>query len=652
MRALLRLANPANLLLLLTYLLLSTVAFVPLMLGKPMARPGQMLALEIFAWLAIWAVFKRPAWFHWLLIPAFLALPTEIYLFIFYGQGISTHHLGIIAETSPREAIEFLGEKIWLMGGVMVAVVVWWWLTWRLARKTHDLDWMGPSRLVVLVALALVAGLWAYGGEFGVRAKPAASASASASAPPASLSKGAASRPAATSVSASLAASGFGDASSDEDDADDEDDDNDADASAVAPAGFTGMKLPRLPHWAALPFDFATFSNSWPFGLMARGVDFYDERRHLAELTEKSRKFTFGARQGTPDATPQVVIMVIGESSRYDRWSLNGYERDTNPLLSKENHLVTFPDLITAVSATRLSVPVIVSRKPATQSLTDGFAEKSFITAYKEAGFKTYWLSNQMSFGQFDTPVSVFAKEADVVEFLDLGGFSGSSSFDEILFGPLKNAMADPAPKKLIVLHSLGSHWNYSQRYPQSFDRWKPSLFGVDKPNYTDTKIKPQMNNSYDSSILYTDWFLDHVINTLKESKQLTSLMYVSDHGQTLYDGSCNLAFHGHNTQFEFHIPGLVWYSDQYLERYPDKVAQLMRHRTARLATENVFHTLLDMGDIHYPGERLEWSFMNAQFKQHKRYVDSYGWTNYDNAIIKGDCREVIDKNKPMKQEK
>ena len=129
-------------------------------------------------------------------------------------------------------------------------------------------------------------------------------------------------------------------------------------------------------------------------------------------------------------------------------------------------------------------------------------------------------------------------------------------------------------------------------------------------------------------------------------------MLYVADHGQTLYDKSCNLAFHGHNTQFEFHVPAFVWYSEEFKERYPAKVEQLVKHRKARLATENVFHTLLDMGDIRYPNDRLEWSFVNAQFKQHKRYVDSFGWTNYDNATFKGDCREVIDKDKPIKQEK
>jgi hypothetical protein len=66
--------------------------------------------MAVFAWIAVWAVFKRPAYFHWLLLPAFVALPAELYLYLYYGQGISTHHLGIMAETSPLEALEFLGS--------------------------------------------------------------------------------------------------------------------------------------------------------------------------------------------------------------------------------------------------------------------------------------------------------------------------------------------------------------------------------------------------------------------------------------------------------------------------------------------------------------------------------------------------------------
>jgi glucan phosphoethanolaminetransferase (alkaline phosphatase superfamily) len=641
--------RPANLFLLLTYLILSAVPFMPLLLHKTVEQPAHILGIEFIAWVAVWAACKRPAWFHWLLIPAFLAMPTEIYLQTFYGQGISTHHLGIIAETSPRESMEFLGAKIWLMLAVTIGVILWWILTWRIARRTRAFDWADNSRWAALGALAIGLALWGYGQEYGVAAPPASSKK---SAVASSSTKGsisiAASKNGSGSAAADSTASGYGD----DDEEDDEDDDEPESASAASTAGSASARWPKLPSWAGIPFDVAQFSRSWPFGLAARGVDFWKERRYLAELSQKSRSFKFGAKQTTLNATPETVIMVIGESSRYDRWSLNGYERETNPLLKKESNLITFPDVITSVSATRLSVPVMISRKPATQSLKDGFSEKSFLTAFKEAGFKTYWLSNQISFGQFDTPVSVFAKEADVVQFMNLGGFTDNSNFDQILFEPLKNAMADPAPKKLIVLHSLGSHWNYSHRYPKEFDKWQPSLFGVDKPTYTDTKIKPQLNNSYDSSILYTDWFLSQVIDSLKASQQLTSMLYVADHGQTLYDGSCNLAFHGHNTQFEFHVPALMWYSDAYKAAYPTKVAQLLRHKNAKLATENVFHSLLDMADIRYSTEHLDWSLFSPIFKQHRRYVDSYGWTNYDNAIIKGDCREVIDKGTPLKQEK
>ncbi|MFL6635264.1 MAG: phosphoethanolamine transferase [Massilia sp.] len=614
------LLRPRNLYVALTYLLLSCVPYVAPLFGQPLSHPGQVAGIELLAWLGVWGVFKRPAYFHWLLLPAFLALPVELYLYAFYGQGISTHHLGIIAETSPAEALEFLGSKVWLLAGVFTGVVAWFVTSWIAAWRTRDLDWADVSRPVVLGVLAVVAAVFAYGLKYGVAPPPLAGAAP----------RSATVRLVKASVPDSV------EAASEE-------------TAPPRPASIPGAaSLPPLAHWMKLPFDLDAFAHSWPFGLAARGVDFYKERVYLADLNRRSASFRFHAHLAEPNIAPQVIVMVIGESSRYDRWSLNGYDRDTNPLLSQEANLVVLRDVITSVSATRLSVPVIISRKPATQSLKDGFSEKSFLTAFKEAGYKTFWLSNQISFGKFDTPVSVFAKEADVVDFLNLGGFTDNSNYDEILFGPLKHAVADPAPKKLIVLHTLGSHWNYSHRYPKQFDKWLPSLYGVDKPVFTDIDIKEKLNNSYDGSILYTDWFLDHVIGTLKDASQPAAMLYVADHGQTLYDNGCRLAFHGHNTQYEFHVPAFAWYSDAYAERFPDKVTQLRRHRKAKLATENMFHTLLDLGDVRYPDERLDWSFANTAFKQHKRYVDSYGWTDYDNATIKGDCHEVIAKGKPL----
>ena len=639
MRSLLR---PGPFFLLLSYLLLSALPFLPRLLGQAVDQPWLLLATEAVCWLALWSVFKGPRWFHYLLLPAMLAIPVEVYLRLYYGQGISTHHLGIIIETSPKEAAEFLGYKVWLVLGLFVLITGWWWSLLRIAKQTPALSWNHRSRWLCLLLLLSGLACGVYGYYVGIRAGKAGSAPASHSA---------------SSASHSAASSG-GSASEES-----EDEEEESVTAAIAGKSVSNplaeqwrkkfLKAPGpLPAWMKIPFDEDVLIRSWPFGLVLRGIDFWNERDYLNRLSEKSRAFLFHAKlQGDPQL-PQIVVMVIGESSRFDRWSLNGYTRETNPLLSLEDNLVPFSDMVTAVAATRLSVPIIVSRKPAAQGLQAGFSEKSFLSAYKEAGFKTYWISNQMSFGQFDTPTSVFAKEADVTQFLNLGGFTNQSNFDDVLLEPLSRAMADPTPKKLIVLHTLGNHWNYSHRHPKEFDHWKPSLYGIDNPAYTDLKNKEALNNSYDNSILYTDWILSEIIQRLKESDQLTSLMYVSDHGQTLYDGSCQLAFHGHNTQYEFHIPAFIWYSDAYRNQFPEKIAQLLKHKHFRLSTENVFHTLLDMGNIHYPDERLAWSILSPQLRAHTRYVDSYGWSNYDNATFRGDCREVIDKKSPLTQAK
>lgn len=563
------LLRPANLYVLATYAALSAPPVVALLLGVPGSHPWQLAAISASAWLGLWALCRRPARFHALLLPAFLALPLELYLLVQYGQHLSTHHLGVILETSPSEAAEFIGGALWQLVLAVCVVLAWWASSWYCAWRSRELDWQGRWRLATLVILATGATLLAW------RLPPPTAASKHRNA---------------------------------------------------------GLDM---------------LARAWPFGLAARAIDFAHERAYLAELDARSSAFRFHARSGSDATEREVIVMVLGESSRHDRWSLNGYARPTNPELAREPNLVMLGDVITPVSATRLSVPVIISRKPAMMSLKDGFNEKSFVTAFKEAGFKTFWLSNQVAYGKFDTPVSVFAREADEVRFLNPGG-TERPSYDEILLAPLAQALADPAPKVLIVLHTLGSHWNYAERYPASFDRWQPSLKDVAHPDYTQRALKPRIDNSYDNAILYTDWFLARTIGALKDTHANAALLYVADHGQTLYDNTCRIAFHGHNTQYEYHVPAFAWYSERYAARRPDKVAQLRRHRNAPLSTENMFHTLLDMADIRYPGEQLERSFVNSRWQRHVRYVESYGWTDYDDATVRGDCREIIARGKPL----
>jgi glucan phosphoethanolaminetransferase (alkaline phosphatase superfamily) len=583
-----KLLRPINLFVIGSYVLLSVVPFVPLLLGKTVTGAAQILVIEVTAWTVLWALFKRPAWFHWLLLPAFLILPADIYLLTEFSQTLSSHHLGIISESSPKETAEFLGNNILLFIGIVLGILIWWGLVWRASFKTQDLDWKDNfSRWLFLFVLVVTLGVL-HGSK-----KIIVNSTSSESSSSAESSK--------------------------------EEEDDSSEKSGI--------------------FQKEQYLSSRPFGIAVIGYEFWRERRFLATLAQQNSQFKFGAYQNTQNKTPQLIVLVIGESSRYDRWNLNGYARETNPLLSKETNLITFSDALSPVSATRLAVPLILSRKPTKLSLEEGFKEKTLISAFKEAGFKTYWLSNQLSFSYFDTPVSALANEADIVQFMNLGGYTNDATLDQVLFEPFKTALADPAPHKLIVLHTLGNHWNYSYRYPPEFDHWKPSLLGNSNPTYDDQSRKDEVNNSYDNSVLYADWVLSQIIGIVKSHQQLSSaLVYVSDHGENLVNENCKLGLHGSNTEFDFHIPLFTWYSDTYANQNPNIIEQLLNNRNARLNLENIFHTVVDMGNIKYPDEQLDRSFVSKSFQPHRRYVDSYGWTDYDNATPQGDCHEIISK--------
>lgn len=575
--------------LLLTYLALSSVPWLPLLAGRTVPHSGLLAGTEVLLWILIWAVFGRPANFHWLLLPAFLVLPLDLYLQLFFKQSLSVHQLGILAETNSVEALEFLGDRVWGVAAILVAVAVWWVLSFIAARHTQGLAWRGSTRWAFLVLAGSLAAAIAYGHEFGVQGTDR---------------KG---------------------------------------------ANWLGIKgAPAAPPVLQMLDEFS-FVHTRPFGLAATLAEFVQERRNLASLYTGAEDFTFRARQQQPDGVPETVVVVLGESSRFERWGLNGYERDTTPLLAQERNLVNLRDMVTPVAYTRVSVPLIVTRKPASQALQSGFHERSFVSAYKEAGFHTWWLSNQLTYGEHDTAYAPYSQEADEVRHLNMGSHTDASNYDEDLLAPLQRALAAPAPRKLVVLHTLGSHWNYGNRYPAQFNHWKPSLSGMANPRPGDRQLYEETSNSYDNSIRYTDWFLAQVIGTLKQSGQRAVLLYVADHGEVLPNNRCPMAIHNCGTQHDFHVPALVWYADQYRAHYPQKIAALERNRGARLGTPDIFHTVLDLADIRYPEQRLDWSFAQDSYAPRQRMVvvNNEGWLDYDTAQRKGSCSELIPAEKP-----
>ena len=145
-----------------SYLLLSALPLFPVLAGRDIAEPALLAAATFLSWISAWALFKRPAYFHVLLLPAFLALPVEIYLQFYFGQSISVHHIGILAETSPGEALEFIGNKVWLVVGASIFTVTWFALAWRAAWRTRGLDWTGHSRMVAASLLCIGLALWLF----------------------------------------------------------------------------------------------------------------------------------------------------------------------------------------------------------------------------------------------------------------------------------------------------------------------------------------------------------------------------------------------------------------------------------------------------------------------------------------------------------
>ena len=380
------------------------------------------------------------------------------------------------------------------------------------------------------------------------------------------------------------------------------------------------------------------FGSLSPLGFLARYA-YYREAVAVIENTH-SRLANFRFKPVPRDAQRQAVVLVIGESARADRWGVNGYPRPTSPELSSMGNLVTLGDAVSVAAATRLSVPIILTRKPADLAESYAFPERSVISLFKEAGFHTAWLSNQALVGQFDTPISVYAKEADEVRFLNPSSYKGQTPYDEVLLQPLKQVLASQHDAVFVVVHTLGSHFNYRHRYPADFDRFQPSPRQDDPVSLHDKRWKEALSNAYDNSILYADHVLGEVVDALRASGRERALMlYVSDHGEDLFDNRCQHSGHGRGTPNGFRVPYFVWYSDAYAARFPEKIEALHANRQKQLTTETVFESLADAAAIQFPTQDVSRSVLSDAYRERQRRVlTAAGLVNFDAAAVGSAC--------------
>ncbi len=378
---------------------------------------------------------------------------------------------------------------------------------------------------------------------------------------------------------------------------------------------------------------------TYPLGLVISSYNLAKEQKKINQAFEKNKNFKFYAQQQKKIEDKEVYVLVIGETSRRENWQLNGYKRKTNPSLSQQKNLVNFEDMLSISSETRSSLPMILTRKLEKNIYRYDFPEKSMISAFKEAGFKTYWLSTQQKIGAFDSSTSVYAKEADKIIFLNRTSYKDAGVVDDVLIPEFKKIITSDEKKQFIVIHTLGSHYNYVHRYPQSFDHFKPSLMELKNYSLQDQVFQKQLLNSYDNSILYTDYVLNQFINLLdKQINTASFLLYSSDHGEDLFDQGCSKSGHGLETVRNFEIASFAWYSNDYQDLFFDKIEKIKLNRERKVNQTAIFPTLLDAANISIKDDLLQRSLLK-KFNDYPRFV--LGGINYDNAKIDGLCREI-----------
>jgi lipid A ethanolaminephosphotransferase len=359
------------------------------------------------------------------------------------------------------------------------------------------------------------------------------------------------------------------------------------------------------------PFDIATALGSVASGLIDA---------HRLASTRAGFKFTnvhMLDADSRRDAA-EIYVVVIGETSRRENWSLFGYSRGTTPRLdAMKDDLVIFPRLTSNATNTILSVPLALTRAtPATHGIAR--SEKSVITLLRQAGFETFWISNQERSDALLNPISQIALEADHVSFPgDLQPAERSGGFDSSLLIRLnEELMRLPRNAKAVIfLHMEGSHFGYKERYPAGFAHFRA---GRGSPRILP---EPEMRlvDEYDNSVYFTDSNVRGIIDRLALCRCKAGLIFFSDHGERLFDRGLTDGDFGHGfpsvSRQEIEIPFFTWLSSAYREANPLLVARLKANAHSAAELHSLFETITDLTGVHYENRTAALSLFSANFQ-------------------------------------
>lgn len=299
------------------------------------------------------------------------------------------------------------------------------------------------------------------------------------------------------------------------------------------------------------------------------------------------------ARQGPAHGKRRLVVLVVGETARADHFSLNGYPRETNPLLAKR-HVTSFDNVWSCGTATSVSVPCMFSLlEQGNYSERVARRTDNALDIIQRAGVHVAWLDNNSDSKGVALRIPYTSYRSE-----DTNAHCDTECRDDgMLAGVREFVSAQDSGDVLVVLHQMGSHGpEYYKRYPRSFAVFSPSC----QSNLLEDCSQAEISNAYDNSIRYTDYFLSQVIDYLSEESGefATAMLYLSDHGESL--GESGIYLHGFPyalaPEVQKHVPMIFW-SDTEFSKVKNKLAKgNFVHQ--RFSQDNLFHTLLGLMDV------------------------------------------------------
>ncbi|KAF1020706.1 MAG: Phosphoethanolamine transferase EptC [Paracidovorax wautersii] len=386
---------------------------------------------------------------------------------------------------------------------------------------------------------------------------------------------------------------------------------------------------------------------SYPAGVPLRVLNYVRQEQATRIIRNHINGMSFGATRARalpPGVQREVYVLVLGESLRADHLQINGYPRETTPnLAAAGGQVVSLPDFVSAASITRLAVPPLFTRR---LPQTDGAftPEPSVLKAFKEAGFKTYWLTTQAPFGKNDAGISMVLAQADEVRAVSPEGWR-PGVYDSDLLPWIDEVLAKTdEPRQLIVLHTRGSHAQYSLRYAPEQTHFQPAAPSDAAVNPWDAGQVESLRNAYDNSVRATDAFAAQVMQRVAratDSQGQGWLMFVSDHGETLFDGQCGRAGHGFASSPNFHTAAFIWPTPSFA-RLNGPAMAASRANAPRPADYRVmFHTLLDLAGVSVPVHDPALSLASATYRPATRRLIDAGTgsiIDYDTELPALDC--------------